>query len=195
MKSALTIVPLLFGICFAGPAAPAAKPAAHDTLVNGSFNQPVANGWRQEANDYVGIHAISLLKDGGVQVKKEMCGRAAIVQDVKLPRLDVNFSTRAQFSAQATTTGYYAYSALVLGFLDQDGKNLGETRVYASAGTLPWKGSGTLHLIPVKDAATWADTKLNLADELKTNLKGVGAARVKALRITFESFGSGTDAC
>jgi hypothetical protein len=167
----------------------------NDTLVNGLFNQPLATGWQQQVKDYVGGHEIRLLKDGGVKVRKEMCGRAAISQDVKLTVPDVSVSARTYFAAEATNMDYYSFSLLSIGYLDKAGKDLGETRIYASAGAVPWKNSATLHLIPVKEKRKWLDTELDITEELKANLKGVDPAKVKALRITFEAFGSGTSAC
>jgi hypothetical protein len=83
----------------------------------------------------------------------------------------------------------------MLGFLDSDGKQLGETRIYYAAGTTPLKASNTLHLIAVADTGKWQDYSLNLGEELSTNLKGVDAAKVKRLRVSLESFCSGKDAC
>ncbi len=166
-----------------------------DSLLNGSFSSPLTNGWQQEARDFVGYHNIALLKDGGVRVVKEMCGRARLFQEVNLPDLNRTFSARVQFKAQSTTPGYFSYGALMLQFVDSTGNTLAETRFYSAAGMLPWKNTSRLRLVPVAKSGTWTDISLNLADELKTNLKDVHRTEVKGLRVVIEAFGSGRSGC
>jgi len=117
------------------------------------------------------------------------------VQDVKLNSTDLNFSTRVRFSTQTTKPDYYSTASVLLGFLDGDGRKLGETRIYNATGTSSWRSTNTRHLIAVADTGKWQDYNLNLGDELRANLKGVDANKVKRLRVSLESFCSGKDAC
>lgn len=196
MKSGYIVV-LLIGLSLCGPVAHGAETAIplNETLVNGDFAKPLAQGWASQANDIIGEHSITATQGDGAVVVKEMCGNAALVQDVKLATTNLVFSTRARFTCQATNPTYYATASVLLGFLDSDGKLLGETRIYSAAGRPPWKASNTLHLVAVADTGKWQDYSLNLGEELGTNLKGVDAAKVKRLRISLESFCSGEDAC
>jgi hypothetical protein len=91
--------------------------------------------------------------------------------------------------------GYYAYSAIRLEFLDSAGVVLGETRLVRTAGAAPWKNSGRLHLLPVTRPDAWLNLSLDIADELKSHLPGVDRTRVRRMRLGFEAFGSGSDAC
>lgn len=197
MKSGHIAAVLLIGFSLCGPAARAAVAdiPLNETLANGDFSKPLSQGWAITANDLVGEHDITATPKSGAVIVKQMCGNATLVQDVKLTTTNVVFSTRARLSCQVTKPPYYATASVLLGFLDSDGKQLGETRIYSAAGTPPWKASNTLHLVTVADTGKWQDYSLNLGEELRANLKGVDAAKVKRLRVSLESFCSGTDAC
>ena len=197
MKSGYIAALLLVGLSLCGPVAHAAETTIplNETLVNGDFSRPLSQGWTTQAEDIIGEHNITATPENGAVVRKEMCGRAALVQDVKLSTTNLKFSTRARFSSQATKPDYYATASVLLGFLDGNGRKLGETRIYNATGTPPWKASNTLHLIAVTDIGKWQDYSLNLGEELRANLKGVNAAKVKRLRVSLESFCSGKDAC
>ncbi len=186
---------LLAGAVPALAASAALGPAVSDTIVNGTFSSALTNGWQKEARDFVGHHNVAVLKDGGVRVAKEMCGRVRLFQEVKLADLNQEFKTRARFTARVTKPGYYAYSAVVLEFLDRTGAVLGETRFVHLAGSSPLKSSDRLHLVPVSKAGTWQDLSLHIGDELKTHLAAVSRSKVRRLRIALESFASGRDAC
>jgi len=186
---------LFAGAVLALAASAAAGPAVSDTLVNGKFSSALTKGWQKEARDLVGYHNVALLKDGGVRVAKEMCGRVRLFQEVKLTDLNQEFKTRARFTARVTKPGYYAYSAVVLEFLDSAGVVLGETRFVQLAGSFPLKSSDRLHLVRLAKAGTWQDLSLNIGDELKTHLAAVSRSKVRRLRIALESFASGRDAC
>jgi hypothetical protein len=173
----------------------AAPPAPNPALVNGDFSQPLTTGWTKSAKDLVGTNTVAIQKDGGVKVQKSMCGHARIEQDVVLPSLATVFSTRAKFSSEATRADYYAYSTLVLGYYDKAGTRLGETRWYSATGSVPWKASSTVHPIPVAKAGAWEDYSINVGEELRTFLKGIVPGKVASVRVTLESFGSGTEAC
>ncbi|MCX6844681.1 MAG: hypothetical protein NTX53_20655 [candidate division WOR-3 bacterium] len=192
----LTLILILGLAAGATPAAPSqAAIPLNETLTNGDFSKPLAQGWATRADDLLGEHSITVTPENGAVVRKEMCGNATLVQDIKLTTTNLVFSTRARFSSQATKPDYYATASVRLGFLDSEGKQLGETRIYNAAGTPPSKASNTLHLIAVADTGKWQDYSLNLGEELRANLKGVDAAKVKRLRVSLESFCSGKDAC
>ena len=197
MKSGHLAALLLIGLSLCGPVAHAAETAIplNHTLTNGDFSKPLSQGWTTQAKDLLGEHSITATQENGAVVRKEMCGNATLVQDVKLSTTNLNFSTRARFSSQATKPDYYATASVLLGFLDGNGRKLGETRIYNAAGTPPWKASNTLHLIPVADIGKWRDYNLDLGQELRSNLKGVDPTKVKRLRVSLESFCSGKDAC
>ena len=197
MKSGHIAALLIIGLGLCGPIAYAAEtpiPLNHH-LTNGDFSKPLDQGWATQAKDLVGEHSITSTPENGVVVRKEMCGSATLVQDVALKTTELGLSTRARFSCQATKPDYYATASIRVGYLDNDGKELGETRIYTAAGTPPWKASNTLHLIAVADTGQWRDYNLNLGQELRSNLKGVDATKVKRLRVSLESFGSGKSAC
>jgi len=197
MKSGHIAALLLVGLSLCGLTAHAAGTAIplNQTLADGDFAKPLSQGWATQAEDIVGQHSITATPEKGAVVRKEMCGRAALVQDIKLSTTNLSFSTRARFSAQATKPDYYSTASVLLGFLDADGKKLGETRIYSAKGTPPWKASNTLHLIAATGADRWQDYSLDLGQELRSNLKGVDASKVKRLRVSLESFCSGKDAC
>jgi hypothetical protein len=192
----LTLILFLGVAAGASPAAPSqATIPQNETLTNGDFARPLASGWATQANDILGGHNITATPENGAVVRKEMCGNATLIQDVKLSTTLLNFSTRARLFSQVTKPDYYATASVLLGYLDVDGKKLGETRIYNAAGTPPWKASNTLHLVPVADTGKWHDYNLNLWQELCANLKGVDPTKVKRLRVSLESFCSGKDAC
>ena len=197
MKYGYLTLTIILGLAAgATPAAPSqAAIPLNETLTNGDFSKPLAQGWATRADDLLGEHSVTATPENGAVVHKEMCGNATLVQDVKLTTTKLSFSTRARFSAQVTKPDYYATSSVMLGFLDSYGKQLGETRIYCAAATTPLIASSTLHLIAVADTGKWQDYSLNLGEELSTNLKGVDAAKVKRLRVSLESFCSGKDAC
>ena len=187
------LIALAGAVAFA--AQPAAAPVVNETLVNGDFAQPLSTGWQKSARNIVGSNTVAIQKDGGVKVQKTMCGSARIEQDVKLAGLNTVFSTRVKFATESTRDDYYAYSTIALGYFDKAGNKLGETRWFSTTGTSPWKASATVHLIPVQKPGSWQDLGLNIGDELHKNLKGIVPGKVASLRVTLESFGSGTEAC
>ncbi len=197
MKSGHIATLLLIGLGLCGPVAHAAvaEIPLSESLANGDFSKPLPQGWATPASDILGGHSITATKENGAVVLKEMCGNATLMQDVRLATTNLVFSTRARFSSQVTKPNYYATAAVMLGFLDGDGRQLGETRIYNASGTPPEKASNTLHLIAVADTGRWQDYNLNLGEELRANLKGVDAAKVKRLRVSLQSFCSGKDAC
>jgi len=194
MKSGYIAAILLVGLSLCGAAAVTEIPLS-ESLANGDFSKPLSQGWATFAGDIVGDHSVTATKANGATVLKKMCGTAMLEQDVKLATTNMVFSTRARFRCQATREPYYATSSILLGFLDKDGETLGETRIYAAAGVLPWKASDRLNLIRASAAGKWQDYSLNLRDELQANLRGVDPAEVKRLRVSLESFCSGEDAC
>jgi hypothetical protein len=163
-------------------------------LVNGDFSQPLAAGWKAESQDFVGYHQVDNLKDGGVRVRKTMCGFARMKQDIELENTNTEFSTRANFTAMANRFGFHAYSALALGYLDKDGNVLGETRFYTISGQKGKPSSGSYRFVPV-EPGKWMDLSLNIREEIRAHLPEVIPARVTGLRVTFEAFGSGTSSC
>jgi hypothetical protein len=197
MKSGHIAALLLIGFSLCGPVAHAAETAIplNQALTNGDFAKPLSQGWATQAQDLVGEHSITATLENGAVVRKEMCGNATLVQDITLKTTELSFSTRARFSSQVTKPDYYATASVLLGYLDSDGKQLGETRIYSATGTPQWKASSTRHLIAVADTGKWEDYNLNLGQELRSNLKGVNATKVKRLRVSLESFCSGKDAC
>ena len=197
MKSRYIAALLIVGLSLFGPVAHAAETAIplNHHLTNGDFSQPLTQGWVTQAEDLVGTHSITATADSGVVVRKEMCGNATLVQDVALKTTELIISTRVRFSCRATKPDYYATASLRVGYLDSDGKQLGETRVYRAAGTPPWKASNALHLVAINDTGEWRDYTLNMGQELRTYLTDVDPTQVKRLRLSLESFCSGKDAC
>ena len=197
MKSGHIAALLLVGLSLCEPVAHAAETAIplNHHLTNGDFSKPLTQGWATQAKDLLGVHSVTATQENGAVVRKEMCGNAALVQDVMLKTTELILSTRVRFSCRVTNPDYYATASLRVGYLDSEGKQLGETRVYGAAGTPPWKPSNTLHLVAITDTGKWRDYKLNMGQELRTYLKGVDATKVKRLRLSLESFCSGKDAC
>ena len=194
MKTGHLALVLLVGLLSFGFGADETDIKLNPTLVNGSFAKPLEQGWTTQADDIVGSHEFKATPENGLVVTKEMCGSATVVQDVSLKTTKVVFSARTRFAAQANKPDYYSSASILLGYLDKDENVLGETRIVAIAGGLPWQGSGTLHLLRAP-LGEWYDTKLNLADELRENLPGVDPAEVKRLRVSLEALCSGTSAC
>ncbi|UCG43455.1 MAG: hypothetical protein JSU73_02235 [candidate division WOR-3 bacterium] len=163
-------------------------------LVNGDFSAPWSTGWTSESRDFAGYHRFDNLPDGGVRVRKTMCGFARLAQEIELGNIDNEFSGKARFRALANRPGYHAYSALALGFLDEDGRLLGETRFYTISGQKGRPSTDLSHFVPV-EPGNWVDLSLSIKEELRAHLTGVVPAKVKGLRVTLEAFGSGTATC
>ena len=197
MKSGYIAALLIIGLSLCAPAAHAAETAIplNRHLINGDFSKPLSDGWTTQAEDIIGEHSITATPESGAVVRKEMCGNATLVQELALKTTELILSTRVRFSCRATNPDYYATASLRVGYLDDDGKQLGETRIYSAAGTPPWKSSNTLHLVAITDTGKWRDYKLNMGQELRTYLTDVDPTKVKRLRLSLESFCSGKDAC
>lgn len=163
-------------------------------LVNGDFRLPLDSGWQRSVRDIVGSSFVGLDRDGGVRVRKTMCGHARLEQEVALTGLDFDFSARAKFKAETNNPSYHAYAALVLSYLDKSGQRLGETRWYRLSGAKPWQAGPKVHLIAVA-GDTFSDLRINLKEELRQNLKSIVPGQVARVRVTLESFGSGSSAC
>ncbi len=168
--------------------------ASETGFVNGDFSKPWSTGWTPESRDFVGNHRFDNLPDGGVRVRKTMCGFARLVQDIELDDTDIEFSSKVSFRATANRFGFHAYSAFALGFLDKDGKVMGETRFYTISGQRGKPSTGSRHFVLV-EPGKWIDLSLNLREELRTHLPDVILARVAGLRVILEAFGSDTAAC
>jgi len=138
---------------------------------------------------------VTPLKTGGVDIKKEQCGDAALSQDVRLASTAMVFSTSAKFHAEASKPGYHAWSAVILTYLGKDGKPLGTTTIGTATEEAGWHDTPTAHYVWAKKQDVFADYSVNIADELKANLKGVSAKQVDRVRVEYKTFGSGTSAC
>lgn len=185
----LAVFVLVAVLAAAGPAG-----ASETGLVNGDFSQPWSTGWTEESRDFVGNHRFDNLPGRGARVRKTMCGFARLKQEIELDNTDIEFSSKLSFRATANRAGYHAYSALALGFLDKDGKVLGETRFYTISGRRGKPSTGSRHFVPV-EPGKWIDLSLNLRQELRTHLPDVVPAQVAGLRVMLEAFGSDTAAC
>lgn len=124
-----------------------------------------------------------------------MCGWNRLSQSVAVTNPEVTFRTRARFVAESNRPDYHAHSNIALTYLDTNARELGETRWQLLAGRRNVQNSATRRLVPIEKAATWLDLDLNVAEELRTKLPGINPADVRALRISLESFGSGTGGC
>ncbi len=172
----------------------AAPLKAHPALRNPDFRPPLDSGWAKEVSNLAGWHRIKQLKDTGVTVSKTQCGYARLSQVVTLPNLDQQLSSRLKLHAEANKMGYHSYAALTAAYLDSTGRELGFTRYAVLAGDAWHKDTRTEHYVRLSPDA-WTDVTLNLKDELGKHLSGVASGRVRALRITLDSFASGTSAC
>ena len=186
---------LVFLLAACAPQALAEAPVeANASLVNPAFADPLSEGWRQSSRDHVGYHVVEPLKDGGVRIRKVLCGTTRLEQDVLLETTRMTLSARARFSAQVNQAGYTAHSALVVGYLDAAGNRLGETRYLNPAGFSAPKSDDRTHVVTVKPL-DWQDIELDIADELRTHLTGLIPAKVERVRITIETYCSGTSSC
>jgi hypothetical protein len=188
-------IAVMAGLVAAALAAPQSRIPVRDALANGEFRAPLDSGWTASNQNIVGSHSFRILKDGGARISKTMCGTASLSQVVRLPNPNFVFASRARFAAEVNKPDYGSHAAIVLGYQDKDGNPLGETRIVLAAGTGAPASTTTRHVIPVAKANAWADYSINLADELRANLKGIVPARVNRVLISYEAYGSGTSAC
>jgi len=185
---------LAFLLTACGGSAVAEMPVRPE-LTNRDFAAPLDSGWHRQVRNFDGRGDVIALPEGGVTVSKTFCGWYRLSQAVVLDDFRQTFRTRARFAARSSRHDYFGRSGLTLGYLDADGGLLGETRWYLQAGGRPEENSPTRHSIRLTEAGQWLDLELDIADELRRNLSGVRPADVRALRITFEAFGSGTGGC
>ncbi|MFO7676647.1 MAG: hypothetical protein R6X12_10075 [bacterium] len=164
-------------------------------LINSNFAAPLDSGWQRDTRNYDGRAELLSLPDGGVSVRKSMCGWARLVQVVALPDQRVTFHTRARFAAQSSRPDYHASAAVVLGWLSDDGRELGETRWQLRSPAIAVVSSATKQVIRVEEPGAWLDLELDVAEALRSGLPGIKPDDVRAVRISYEAFGSGTGGC
>lgn len=158
-------------------------------LVNGGFEQPLDQGWRQEAGGDAGSSTIERRRDLGqpdsgcaVRVAQTGAGYARLFQTVSVE----NDRCRLEFAARVSVGGSAScgpVAAVVLCYRDDQGRILGSTRWYRPAPGNEAAGSDTSHLLLIADTVAWARFELNIRDELAVNLPGVRADDVKRLTI------------
>jgi len=159
---------------------------ALELLLNGGFEQPLTDGWRQETQGSAWYIDRGTNYDPDPDYEALVrqntgTGSARLCQEVVLPSPDVEFSVSARMQATATSTAW-AGAAVTLSYLDQHGFALGETYICVKSSSCPWTDTPTTHLISAP-VSTWFDFAFNLVDEL-ANLPGVAPAAVHQVRVS-----------
>lgn len=185
---------VLVVLACSGPARADSPLPANPELLNGEFSADPDSGWTSYRRDFAGSSEIKPLPDGGIAVRKVMCGYARLVQRVELSDLDRVFTTSIRTRARVNSPGYHSYAALVLGWLDADGNHLGETRWYTRSGRYAPRVDGSHHATELPASPGWHDVELDIAGELR-GFAGFTPASVRGMTITYEAFASGTSAC
>lgn len=186
---------VLFGLLLACGAEPDGVRRFHPELLNPDFAAPLDSGWHRETRNYDGRSEFLPLPEGGITVRKTLCGWARLSQAVAVRGRVPAFRARARFGANSNRVDYHARASVALAYLDSTGTELGETRWYLSTGGPVPGNSSTRRHIPVSRAAEWHELELDLAEELQRNLPGIRSDNLHALRITFEAWTSGTRGC
>ena len=156
-----------------------------DLVVNGAFEDPLAQGWAQTT---AGANClISRQQDADedddyeVQLRKGLTtGHAKIWQRTAIPSTDLQFSVDLAIE-EGSGNGAWGAGGIYLHYLDQHGNILGRTGILAKSSLCPWTASDTFHIIEVP-SSDWAYWSFNVADEL-LYLGGVDPNAVKELEV------------
>lgn len=159
---------------------------AGEFVLNGSFEDSL-NGW----NPYAHGETYTILTDkiydqdpdSEVYVGRLDKRITAIYQTRNISTLNLDFSFNAKLFARSYDTlhPHSAVAAVIISYLDNNEKILGETRIFNYAETLYWTPSPTLHLIEISDTNWFSDT-INIIEELQ-NLPGIIPSDISKMRI------------
>lgn len=166
-----------------------------ELIRNGDFEDGL-EAWLEQFDNPQGTYEIAVDTiyhpdpDNEVRIYKYMRYFARLSQAVDIPGTDLLFSGSAQLRAsKGSTSGYYAYAALILEYLDSDEQPLGRTMILNKVGTYDPQNTPTqsVHLVTSSD---WEQYELALSDEL-ARLTGISPADVTGINVILESYGTG----
>ena len=166
----------------------------NELVRNGDFESGL-DYWTEEVNNDQGSHSITRSRSyrrdphHAVRIYKLQRYFARLSQVVDIQNTDVWFSGSARLLASSSSSGIYAYGALILEYRDADGDALGRTMLVRKAGNYDPQTTPTQHVILVT-GDNWVDYGFLIADEL-TNLTGVNPVEVAAINVILESYGTG----
>ena len=166
-----------------------------ELLQNGDFEDSL-DFWTVEQNNNQGSWAANCSTghhpdpDMEAYVYKYDRYFARIKQTVDIPNTNLQFSASSRLYARHISgTGYYAYAAIILEYVNSHGGLLGRTMIIQKTPNCNLGNTSVLHLIVVS-STNWEDYDFIIADEL-ANLPGVNPAEVAKITVNLESYGTG----
>ncbi|MEO0107875.1 MAG: hypothetical protein ABIK62_01705 [candidate division WOR-3 bacterium] len=162
-------------------------------LTNGDFEQPLDVGWQTEYSGVVTIDRdVGYHPDPDYEIRDSLyaSGYGRLYQTVDVPgsRLILNFSAKFEIGGGSSTC--WPVASIVVGYCDQLGAILGETRFYWHNSYCNWTPSSTLSLIEITDP-DWNDYSLDIVNELAQNLPGVDPNAIKKVQVSAYTYTSG----
>ena len=115
--------------------------------------------------------------------------RACQTIDVSSTRLRFAGSARLQ-ALVGTTSGYHAYAAVSLEYLDSADTVLGRTMVIKKTPNCTLQNTATQRLIPVA-GSEWVDYELDVEREIES-LPGVNPNDIAGISVVLETYGNGS---
>lgn len=167
-----------------------------ELVLNGGFENGFEH-WSEEVDNNQGSYEVTRCTtyrpDPGyaARVYKYMRYYARLVQEVSLPGVNAWFSADAKLlAAKGATSGYYAYAALIIEYLNAGGTTLGRTALMRKVGDYNPQNSPTEHYIFVT-GDDWEGRGLSVAEELG-RLHGINPADVAGVRVVLDAYGTGS---
>lgn len=140
-------------------------------IVNGDFEQPLAEGWSETMS---GAGVMEITRGTGynpdpdyeVYVHKgDGTGYTELRQLAHIPTTDLEFSVNAKVYVYSTSSQCWSGSAVCLFYLDASDSVLGWSKICARTSACPWIGNSSCHVIEATDTL-WHNYAFNLNDEL-----------------------------
>lgn len=121
--------------------------------------------------------------DNEVYLYKYDADYIKIFQTIEIPHIYLNFSFSGKLLAQELNPSapYFAFSSLVLEYLDESENYLGRTMFIYKTPHCPLTNTSNQHLIEITDTL-WNDYNLNIFEEF-ANLPGINPFAVKKIRV------------
>lgn len=172
---------------------------ADEMLVNGDFELPMDVGWTDTVVGSYGASRFTWSDTLGsptgnyaAKVYKMLAHYAALFQSAELSNVNATLSFDARLRIGGGSSTCWPVAAIVVGYYNASGTSLGNTRIYLHDQYCTWQRSDTMSLIEVTTPDIWQTYRLDIADELATNLPGINPAAVARLRVSLYAFDSGT---
>jgi hypothetical protein len=167
------------------------------TVINGDFEQPLDVGWKESTYSMAGSYYFDRADTFdhatfAAKVYKYLAKFNSLSQvvDVVSPDVSVGLDLRLNIGGGSSTC--WPVAAFIIRYQDDNGNDLGNTKLYKYSQYATWRNSDTAHLIDLNRSVGWERHVLDIRQELLTYLPGVNPDAVRKLKLDLYAYDNGT---